>query len=281
MQHLTERHKECLKALVKMVRENSIPEEFRLFYDGNGDPIFPSTDGKNTFKVTGLSRLGLEALTRAGLLFSLSTLQRRTSSAGSGATEHESESSRHCYITPDGYRAIDNGFSPFSELVMHRAPVELTASLAAFRQDFPDSSRLAFVMMRFGKTEAHMNILRGIRDTLDPHQFIALRADDKQYHDDVLLNILTYIYGCRFGIAVFERIEAEDFNPNISYEVGYMTGLGKSVCFLKDKTLKTLHTDLIGRLYWEFDTQNCRTSIPPVVRKWMFDKGLLTTQRKG
>jgi hypothetical protein len=238
-------------------------------------------DDKSSYKVTGLSRLGLEALTRAGFLFSLSSFTRRTSSFGSGATEYESESSRHCYITPDGYRAVDNGFMPFSDLVMHRPPVGLTASLAAFKRDFPDSSRLAFVMMRFGKTEAHTNILRGIRDALDPQQLVALRADDKQYHDDMLLNILTYVYGCRFGIAVFERIEVEDFNPNISYEVGYMTGIGKSVCFLKDRTLKTLHTDLIGQLYWEFDTLNCGSTIPPVLRKWMSDKGIQATQRIG
>jgi hypothetical protein len=136
-------------------------------------------------------------------------------------------------------------------------------------------------MMRFGKSTAHMSILQGIRSALDPQQFVALRADDKQYNDDVLLNILTYVYGCRFGIAVFERIEGDDFNPNIPFEVGYMTGLGKSVCFLKDKTLKTLHTDLIGRLYWEFDTQDCGSSIPPVLRKWMSDKGILTTERKA
>jgi len=58
-----------------------------------------------------------------------------------------------------------------------------------------------------------------------------------------------------------------------------MTGLGKSVCFLKDRTLRTLHTDLIGRLYWEFDTQDCMTTITPVLQKWMSDKGVLTIEK--
>jgi hypothetical protein len=272
MTHLTETHKECLKALVKMVREGTIPAEFQvLYYGAREGPVLVGKDGQHTYGVTGLSRLGLEALTRAELLFSLPSYQCHASSFSTSTTETESERGRSCYITPDGFRAVDSGFAPFNDLVMHRAPVELTSSLAHFKRDFPDSSRLAFVMMRFGKSNAHATILQGIRSALDPQQLVALRADDKQYHDDVLQNILTYIYGCRFGIAAFERIEGDDFNPNISFEVGYMTGLGKSVCLLKDRTLRTLHTDLIGRLYCEFDTQDCTTTIAPVLQKWMSD----------
>lgn len=88
--------------------------------------------------------------------------------------------------------------------------------------------------------------------------------------------ILTYVYGCRFGIAVFERIESEVFNPNVSLEVGYLLGLDKPVCFLKDHTLRTLHTDLIGQLYKQFDTQNSESTIPTVLLKWMEDKGIIS-----
>lgn len=85
---------------------------------------------------------------------------------------------------------------------------------------------------------------------------MAIRADDKQYHDDddLFSNILTYIHGCGFGIAVFERIEIDELNPNVALEVGYMVALGKSICFLKDNTLRTLHADLVGKLYRVFDS---------------------------
>lgn len=86
---------------------------------------------------------------------------------------------------------------------------------------------------------------------------------------------MTYVYGCRFGIAVFECIEDEAFNPNVSLEVGYMTGIGKPVCYLKERTLRTLHTDLVGRLYKEFDLQSCEETVPQAVWKWMSDKGLM------
>jgi len=309
-QMLTDRHKECLRDLVKLVREGTISEEFYVLYAGQG-AIIPAKTANSSIQVDGLSRLGLEALTRAGLIFSLPNYERRSSDVGTMVTERESEGSRSCFITPEGFRAVDNDFAPFEDIVQRRPPIEITASLsafrkdlgfravdndfapfedivqrrppieitaslAAFRKDFPDPSRIAFIMMQFGHSKAHIAILGGIRRALDPHQFIALRADDKQYHDNLFFNILTYVYGCRFGIAVFERIESDAFNPNVSLEVGYLLGIDKPVCFLKDHTLKTLHTDLIGQLYKEFDPLSCETTIPPALWKWMEDKGIMS-----
>ena len=110
---------------------------------------------------------------------------------------------------------------------------------------------------------------------LDTHDIRGVKADDKQYHDDLLSNVQTYLYGCGFGIAVFERIEAEDFNPNVSLEVGYMLAMKKPVCLLKDQTLKTLPTDLVGKLYKEFDPQDSDNTIPDEISKWLSDKGIV------
>ncbi|NQU11600.1 hypothetical protein HQ590_12470 [bacterium] len=154
--------------------------------------------------------------------------------------------------------------------------VETQNSLARFKRDHGPNNRVAFVVMKFGGTPAHNKILEAIRATLVPHGIAAVRADDKQYHDDLYYNIMTYIYGCAFGIAVFERIEAEEFNPNVAFEVGYLTALGKPLCLLKDKTLKALHTDLIGKLYTAFDPQNVLGTIVPALTQWLDSKGLVT-----
>lgn len=129
--------------------------------------------------------------------------------------------------------------------------------------------------MQFGKTKAHQQIVAAIKESLSRYGIEALRADDKEYHDDLFPNVLTYLYGCRFGIAVFERLENEDFNPNVSLELGYMTALHKSVCLLKDQTLKTLHTDLVGKLYKTFDPQDPEATIPPELEKWLRDKDII------
>lgn len=154
-------------------------------------------------------------------------------------------------------------------------PVMITESLAGFRRDHPDPAKVAFLMMQFGTTKLHGEFVEAIRSTGRKHGVTVLRADDKEYHDDLFWNVATYMHGCSFGIAVFERLVREDFNPNVSLEVGYMLALGKQVCLLKDTTLDALNADLVGRLYRSFDTQDAKNSIPRELEKWMVDRGLI------
>ena len=155
------------------------------------------------------------------------------------------------------------------------APIEIQESLKRFKLDYPDPRKVAFLVMRFGETKAHIGINAAIKKGLKKYDITGIRADEKQYHDDLFQNVLTYMHGCGFGIAVFERIEEESFNPNISLEVGYMMALGKPVCILKDKTLKTLHSDLVGKLYREFDPFETGTTILEQIALWLRDKGFV------
>lgn len=154
-------------------------------------------------------------------------------------------------------------------------PVEIQESVARFRVEHPCEPKVAFIMMRFGQTGLHDKVVKAIKSALEPHGITGLRADDRQFHDDLFANILTYIFGCGIGIAVFERIESDEFNPNVSLEVGYMMALRKPVCLLKDKNLKSLQSDLVGKLYKPFDTQDPIKSIPPMLRQWLTDKGMV------
>jgi len=160
------------------------------------------------------------------------------------------------------------------EKIERTAPIEIQESLRVFKKDHPDSSKVGFIMMKFGKTGAHEMIVNAIRKTLASRGLVGVRSDDRQYHDDLYWNVLTYEYGCSFGIAVYERIEAEEFNPNVSLEVGYMLGLHKPVCLLKDRTLRALHADLLGKLYKEFDPQAPEETIANELSKWLIDKNL-------
>ena len=153
-------------------------------------------------------------------------------------------------------------------------PPEITLSIKKFRKDYPDTQKTAFIIMRFGKTPAHRNIVEAIKQVCNIHGIAAVRADDKEYHSSLLSNVLTYIYGCDMSVAVFERIEADNFNPNVSFEVGYMRALKKPVCLLKDQTMSTLQTDLLGELYKSFDPQDPKGSIPVELEKWLKDKDI-------
>lgn len=168
-------------------------------------------------------------------------------------------------VTPDEFSDVPR---------VGEAPVEIQDSLKRFKEDYPDQATTAFILMQFGQTKAHDEITAAVKEGLAKHGIIGIRADDREYHDDLFPNVLTYIHGCGLGVAVFERIEAERFNPNVALEVGYMFAMRKPVCLLKDQTLSALHADLIGKLFRQFDTQNPGETIPPTVSKWLSDKRL-------
>ena len=151
------------------------------------------------------------------------------------------------------------------------APIEIQESLARFAEDHPNTGTVAFVMMQFAESSVHAEILNAIRETLQSYGIEALRADDREYHEDVLNNIVTYLYGCSFGVAVFEQIDTNYFNPNVSLEVGYMLGLQKRVCLLKERGLASLHTDLVGKLYRKFDRKDPMVTIKANLSKWVED----------
>ncbi len=49
------------------------------------------------------------------------------------------------------------------------------------------------------------------------------------------------MHGCGFGVAVFEGIEEENFNQNVSLEVGYMYALGKKLCCSRTERFRAPH----------------------------------------
>lgn len=152
---------------------------------------------------------------------------------------------------------------------------ELAKFIAAFRKDYPPEQKTAFIIMQFGSTRVHSTLVTVIKETLKKHNVIGLRADDKEYSDDLFSNIRTYMHCSDFGIAIFERVTEDNFNPNVSLEAGYMMGLGKSLCLLKDQTLKNLHTDLIGKLYKSFDPLEIEKTLPLQLERWLTDKSFI------
>lgn len=153
-------------------------------------------------------------------------------------------------------------------------PEELTTPLKRFRKDFGVETKCGFLMMKFEDTKIQKELISVIKGHCKTRNIEILRADDKWYADDVMENIQTYMHGCSFGIALFDRIKTNYFNPNVSLEIGYMMALNKPVLLLKDSTLDSLHTDLVGKLYHEYDFQNPSETLPNVLDKWLNDKDI-------
>jgi hypothetical protein len=160
-------------------------------------------------------------------------------------------------------------------LPVESAPLAARPAVLSLLVDYPDYHQNCFLIMSFQDTPTHTIIHKVLKSTLKEYGLNLLRADDKAYSDDLATNIEAYLHGCGFAIAVYEKIANDAFNPNVALEVGYLMGLKKPVCLLKDKSLETLNTDLVGKLYIEFDPKNVVGTIPSGVEKWLADKRII------
>jgi protein-tyrosine-phosphatase len=140
--------------------------------------------------------------------------------------------------------------------------------------DFPNPGSNVFVMMRFRETKQHREIVTAVRDALAHYGLHGLRADDKTYSDSLWPNVKSYMDACDLGMAIFEQIEDDDFNPNVSLELGYMMAAKKPVLLLKEKHLKSLPADVVGHLYKPFDSYDISPTIRPRILEWLRDIGI-------
>jgi hypothetical protein len=141
--------------------------------------------------------------------------------------------------------------------------------LRRFLGDHPDPDRNVFVMMRFNDTDQMKQVYETIKSGLASRGMHAVRADDRDFTGELWSNIKVYLTGCHYGIAVFEDIDQRDYNPNVSLELGYMMGRGKRTLLLKEKRLPRLPSDVVHRLYKEFDIFDIATSVEREVGRWI------------
>ena len=64
-------------------------------------------------------------------------------------------------------------------------PIEITHSLQKFKAAYPEERKTAFIMMRYGKTQAHSQIAPTIKAALQAHSITGMRVDERQYHSDL------------------------------------------------------------------------------------------------
>lgn len=107
-----------------------------------------------------------------------------------------------------------------------------------------------FVMIRYRRRNDPL--IKSVKTALKNRGFFAVLASEHQLTDD-LYNAVACLLCCSKGIAVFDRAEStEIFNPNVAYELGMLHLLGRDCLILKHRALRTLHTDILMKLYVPF-----------------------------
>jgi nucleoside 2-deoxyribosyltransferase len=156
--------------------------------------------------------------------------------------------------------------------VFESTPQHVRSAFLSLMSDHEDYYKNCFLIMPFRESALHREVRSALELTLAENGLNLLRADDREYSDNLFTNIEAYMCGCRIGIAIHERVYDDTHNANVALEVGYMLGQGKDVCLLKEKTVKSLPSDLQGRLYREFDAERTTDSVATAISGWISDK---------
>jgi hypothetical protein len=163
---------------------------------------------------------------------------------------------------------------------IERAPPHVRNGLLSFFADYPHYDKNCFLIMPFRPTPQLKEVHDTIRLVLADDGFNVLRADDEIYAENVFTNIEVYMHGARFAVSVFERMGSDQHNANVALEMGYMLGMDKDVCLLKERTVAALPSDLQGRLYVEFDAFSISETISTSIRRWLRERRLIKVATK-
>lgn len=192
---------------------------------------------------------------------------------GTTATPAQREATRN-RLAAQHIADIDRSLT-LSKLGDLRGFEHLEPQLRQFLTDHPDPERNVFIIMRFNSTPQFSELYEAISETLSAHGLDGMRADGRDYHPDLWSNVEIYMLGCKYGIAAFEDFEARDHNPNVALELGYMRARQKRCLILKERTLPSVPTDIVGSLYKVFDKFKIDETVRAQVERWItVDLGL-------
>ncbi|HHT9133413.1 MAG TPA: hypothetical protein ACFYD2_00790 [Candidatus Avalokitesvara rifleensis] len=125
------------------------------------------------------------------------------------------------------------------------------SSMEAFAHKY-SFDKSVFIIVRYKKRNE--NLVKEIKSILSENGYHGILASEHNLTDD-LYNPIACLLCCSKGIAVFDKAGAEEkFNPNVTYELGMLHLLGRECLILKHQSLRTLHTDILMKFYFEYKT---------------------------
>lgn len=84
-----------------------------------------------------------------------------------------------------------------------------------------------FIIMPFAPE--YNNIDQAIKKIFKDCGYTAVRADEKYFSADLWENVRVYLECCDTAVAVFDKNDQDNYNPNVALEVGYMMAKGSKV----------------------------------------------------
>ncbi len=159
----------------------------------------------------------------------------------------------------------------------HGAPPELVGILRRFLSQH-EFERNVFGMTRFPSEGSNAPpdpvraALEVARRACASHGLEFHLASDRQLHDDLWTNVAAHMWASHYGIAFFEDLASpvRGLNYNLTTEVGAMLITGRRCCLLKDPSIASLPTDLVGRIRKDVSLSD-DAQVDAVLHAWIRD----------
>lgn len=149
------------------------------------------------------------------------------------------------------------------------APSRFAGAISAFLRTEAFESNV-FGITRFPREDESDPIPIALTEIAETPNRYGLRfhlASDRAVDDELWGNVAASMWACSRGIAIVENKLGEGVNQNLLIEIGSMLMTGRRCVILKDKTVPTLPTDLVGKIYKSVDLDDMRT-VSAAVEQW-------------
>lgn len=158
------------------------------------------------------------------------------------------------------------------------APPELILPLQKFLEIHP-FDRNVFGMTRFPDLKVTggdpiANALKEAREVCAASGLELHLASDRAISDHLWTNVTAHMWGCRYGLAIFEDRVDRGLNHNLLIEVGGMMMSGRRCALLKDGSIARMPTDFVGLIYKSIDLDDAG-SVRSAVTEWIIEDLLL------
>jgi hypothetical protein len=174
--------------------------------------------------------------------------------------------------------AVDLGTSPAAELGDRRhalippflAPAGTETGLSRLLASTSFETNVMLIT-RFpaDENDPRNEVVRQLRLACERHGLNLLVASDGNAEDTLWSNVVTYMWGSQYGIVIVDSADGV-LNSNVLIEVGGMLMTGRRCAILKDRSVPSMPTDLVGHIYKSVDLSKPAT-VADSVHKWFRD----------
>lgn len=134
------------------------------------------------------------------------------------------------------------------------------------RSEF-DANVMLIARFPTGPEDPVTRLVARLREACGAHGLSLQLASDGNAADTLWQNVVTYMWGSKYGIVILDRVEGV-LNSNVLIELGAMLVTGRRCAILRDSTVPKMPTDLVGHIYRSVDLSD-HESVEREVHQWI------------